>query len=85
MKPGTPLLQSIHSLDQMHERIGCMHYSHCHRTICLYQVRFMDVGVLGVAKGNGPKACSLLALGFPPLRAYIVLKFMGQIDCWRRY
>lgn len=56
MKPGAPPLQPARMLDRVREGVGCMHYSHCHRTICLHHVRFMDVGVLGVAKGNGPKA-----------------------------
>jgi uncharacterized protein YfbU (UPF0304 family) len=40
MKPGTPALQSVRLLDQVRERVRCLHYSLSTEKVYLYWVRF---------------------------------------------
>ena len=44
MKPGNPPLQSTRVLDQLRERIRCMHYCLSTEQVYVYWVRFLFDG-----------------------------------------
>ncbi|BCO28489.1 hypothetical protein MIZ03_3395 [Rhodoferax lithotrophicus] len=68
MKPGTPPLQSTRMLDQLRERIRCMHYSLSTEKVYLYWVRFFIRW-----HGRGGQMKRPRTMGTPEIEAFLTM------------